>query len=153
MISNIEIIKGLVREFYQTRMVVSIDNDDFESFFLTKGKLVAFDCEEFDLWNKPYKLVCKMTQDKLESLCGGRKIARVLFLVFQPTGHELQMTDMESLHLVSMSFETVTWGIGSWHEDSVRLVTLVEVVSDDHLMNEQQLKELLGDKFSELSLI
>lgn len=55
MISNIEIIKGLVREFYQTRMVVSIDNDDFESFFLTKGKLVAFDCEEFDLWNKPYK--------------------------------------------------------------------------------------------------
>lgn len=129
MISNIEIIKGLVREFYQTRMVVSIDNDDFESFFLTKGKLVAFDCEEFDLWNKPYKLVCKMTQDKLESLCGGRKIARVLFLVFQPTGHELQMTDMESLHLVSKSFETVTWGIGSWHEDSVRLVTLVEVVS------------------------
>lgn len=43
-----------MREFYQTRMVVSIDNDDFESFFLTKGKLVAFDCEEFDLWNKPY---------------------------------------------------------------------------------------------------
>jgi hypothetical protein len=67
MISNIEIIKGLMREFYQTRMVVSIDNDDFESFFLTKGKLVAFDCEEFDLWNKPYKLVCKMTQDKLSS--------------------------------------------------------------------------------------
>ena len=53
MISNIEIIKGLVREFYQTRMVVNIDNDDFESFFLTKGKLVAFDSEEFDLWNKP----------------------------------------------------------------------------------------------------
>lgn len=71
MISNIEIIKGLVREFYQTRMGVSIDNDDLESFFLTKGKLVAFDCEELDLWNKPYKLVCKMTQDKLESLCGG----------------------------------------------------------------------------------
>lgn len=70
-----------------------------------------------------------MTQDKLESLCVGRKIARVLFLVFQPTGHELQMTDMESLHLVSKSFETVTWGIGSCHEDSVRLVTLVEVVS------------------------
>lgn len=108
MISNIEIIKGLVREFYQTHMVVSIDNDDLEPFFLTKGKLVAFDCEEFDLWNKPYKLVCKMTQDKLESLCVGRKIARVLFLVFQPTGHELQMTDMESLHLVSKSFETVT---------------------------------------------
>ena len=129
MISNIEIIKGLVREFYQTHMVVSIDTDDLEPFFLTKGKLVAFDCEEFDLWNKPYKLVCKMTQDKLESLCVGRKIARVLFLVFQPTGHELQMTDMESLHLVSKSFETVTWGIGSWHEDSVRLVTLVEVVS------------------------
>ena len=84
---------------------------------------------------------------------GGRKIARVLFLVFRSTGHELQMTDMESLQLVSKSCETVTWGIGSWHEDSVRLVTLVEVVSDGHLMNEQQLKELLGDKFSELSLI
>lgn len=54
-----------MREFYQTRMVVSIDNDDFESFFLTKGKLVAFDCEEFDLWNKPYKLVCKMTKVNL----------------------------------------------------------------------------------------
>ena len=54
MISNIEIIKGLMREFYQTRMVVSIDNDDFESFFITKGKLVAFDSEEFDLWNKAY---------------------------------------------------------------------------------------------------
>lgn len=69
-----------------------------------------------------------MTQDKLESLCMGRKIARVLFLVFQPTDHELQMTDMESLHLVSKSFETVSWGIGTWREDSVRLVTLFEVV-------------------------
>lgn len=128
MINNIETIKGLVSEFYQTHMVVSIDNDDLESFFFTNGKLVAFDCEEFDLWNKPYKVVCKMAQDKLESLCVGRKIVRVLFLVFQPTGHELQMTDMESLHLVSKSFETVTWGMGSWHEDSVRLVTLVEVV-------------------------
>lgn len=59
MISNIEIIKGLVREFYQTHMVVSIDNDDLEPFFLTKGKLVAFDCEEFDLWNKPINWFAK----------------------------------------------------------------------------------------------
>ena len=58
MISNIEIIKGLVREFYQTHMVVSIDNDDLEPFFLTKGKLVAFDCEEFDLWKSHLRTYC-----------------------------------------------------------------------------------------------
>ncbi len=138
MISDVEEIKGLVREFYQTHQVVSIDNDDLEPFFLSKNKLIAFDCEEFDLWNEPYKVVCKLTQDKLESLCNGCRIERMLFLVFQPTGHELQMTDMESLRLMSKSFETVTWGLGTWREDSVRLVTLAEVV--------------LMDKFSELSL-
>ena len=92
-----------------------------EKFFVFSSPSITF----LDI--RHFSADCK--QDKLESLCGGRKIARVLFLVFQPTGHELQMTEMESLHLVSKSFETVTWGMGSWHEDSVRLVTLVEVVS------------------------
>jgi len=127
MTNNLEEIKGLVREFYQTQRVIGIDNDDLESFFLTQDQLLVIDCEEFDLWHEPYKAICRKTKGKLDSLDGKYKIRRVLFLFFQPTDHELKMTDMESLHQMSTSFETVTWGVGTWREDSARLLTLVEI--------------------------
>ena len=117
----------MVRDFFKTKPIISIDNDDLEPFFLTKGQLLAIDCEEFDLWHEPDKAICKKTKNELDSLDENYKIRRVLFLFFQPTGYELKMKDMENLHIMSNSFETATWGIGLWHEDSARLLTLVEI--------------------------
>lgn len=129
MTNNVEEIKGLVREFYQAQRVIGVDNDDLEPFFLTQGQLIAIDCEEFDLWNEPYKTICQKTKNKFDTLKEKYKIRRVLFLLFKPTAHELKMKDMESLHLMSNFLESVTWGLGIWYEDSARLLTLVEITS------------------------
>lgn len=117
----------MVHDFFKTKPIISIDNDDLEPFFTTQGQLLAIDCEEFDLWHEPYKAICEKTKNELDSLDENYKIRRVLFLFFQPTGHELKMNDMESLRLMSSSFETAIWGIGTWHEDSARLLSLVEI--------------------------
>lgn len=129
MTRDINEIKDMVRDFYHAKMEVSIDGDDLEPFFLSNDHLLALDNEEFDLWNRPWERVCNKTNGELDSLRKNYGVERLLFLAFQPIGHELNLPDMDCFRPICKSSDSIVWGVCSWYEDPARLVTLVETKS------------------------
>lgn len=126
MTSNRNEIKNMVRDFYHAHIEVGIDGDDLEFFFLANNNLFAFDCEEFDLWNNPWQNICNRAIDELNKLEKDNVIERVLFLIFQPTGYELKLTDLDYFRILCKSPVKTTWGLCSWYEDSTRLIILLK---------------------------
>lgn len=123
--SRIE-IEQMVRDFYKTRRIVNIDNDDLEPFFGDVGTLMAFDHQEPTSCTQGMELICDAIKQELHSLEHDYHIERVLFLLFQSAQHELQITELEGFSKIGLpSGVSVTWGLGTQESEYTRVVTLV----------------------------
>ena len=119
-------IKQMVRDFYKTKRIVSIDNDDLEPFFSDIGTLVAFDHKEPASNPQRMVVICNTTKQELHSLEQDCQIERVLFLLFQSAQHELQIDELDGFAKMGLpDGVSVTWGFGTHEAEYTRVITLV----------------------------
>lgn len=117
-------IKEKVRDFYKTKSVVSIDNDNLEPFF-TAGNLVAFDHQAPASNPQGMEQICDTTKQELQTLMKTHRIECVLFLLFQSARNELQIPELDGFSKMGLAENVqVSWGLGTQEEENVRLVTL-----------------------------
>lgn len=122
-------IKRWVREFYLSAPIVRIDNDDIEPFFLAHHTPIAFNFQtsisEFTAWAD----ICKKIEKEFKALNQTSVIKRVLFLIFQPTNHQMQVKDLSCFKDMQETMPSVTWGLGIWDKAEIRVATLVLIAS------------------------
>ena len=106
-------IKQMARDFYKTRRIVSIDNDDLEPFFSDAGTMVAFDHQEPASNPLGMEVICNATKQELHSLEQDCQIERVLFLLFQSAQHKLQIDELDGFSKMGLPEDVlVSWGLG-----------------------------------------
>ncbi len=115
----------MVRDFFKTKPIISIDNDDLEPFF-TAESLEAFDHQELAINPKGLKLLCNATKQEIQLLAQAHEVERVLFLLFLSSQHELQISELDGFSQMGLAEDVlVSFGIGTQETENMRLVTLV----------------------------
>lgn len=118
-------IKRWVREFYLSHPIVRIDNDDIEPFFLTHNALVAFKFQTSISEFTACPDMCKKIEKEFKALSQTNVIKRILVLILLPINHQMQIEDLSYFKAMQEKTPSVTWGLGVWDKEEVRVATLV----------------------------
>lgn len=128
MTDNRNEIKQVIRDFYHTQFVISIDNDTLEPLFQSDGVLLAIDHQKNISNPNAFEDICKRTKDELTELQHNHQITYALMLIFLPSKHPLTMEEFCGNVQPTSKYlpeETPRWGLGTTDDDYIRIATLL----------------------------